>query len=178
MQTFTGLMDTSEQAVDNGFRVKVYMMDEAIEVATFDGDCWKWDTNEVRISRVKTDRFRMDLGDEALFFLPDDPLSFMLQASESPVETSTANQAKRGWLRRRIAEAATNGARVDAPSYVPEPQESPAAGGRYRRRGNHSHIWEATATAGVNRRRCIDCGYISIDLSSMNSALEDGALSA
>ena len=176
MRTFTGLLDTSETATDAAFRVKLYLTDETIEVATFDGDSWKWPAADVEITRVKADRYRLDLGAEALFFLPDDPLSFTLKISPGS-ESAESGTAKRGWLRRRIEEAAASSVDVEQPSYVPDVDEGSSAT-RFSLRGPHNHIWEETDTAGVQRRRCVDCGHVSIDLSNVSSSLRTGVLSA
>jgi hypothetical protein len=169
------MLDTSEEVAQDAFRVKLYLSEDKLEVATFDGDSWQWDSDTAQISRVKAGRFRLDLGDEELFFLPDDPIKFTLNTS--PGEDTRGNSPQRGWLRRKIEEAAATDVEVEAPSYEPDVAIE-SRKDSHRRRGSHSHTWEETATAGVARKRCTECGHVSIDLSGVHSAFESGPLSA
>ena len=175
MQSFTGMLDTSEDVAEDAFRVKLYLGEEKLEVATFDGDSWQWDADTAQISRVKAGRFRLDLGDEELFFLPDDPIKFTLNTSSE--EDTRGNSPQRGWLRRKLEEAAATGVELEAPAYEPDVAAETTGHARKGRR-SHAHTWEETKTAGVARKRCTDCGHVSIDLSGVHSAFETGALSA
>lgn len=171
MHAFSGLIDTSERAADPSLRVRVYISEATIEVATLDGDSWVWDSTHARISRVKADRFRLDLGEEALFFLPDDPIAFTLKASIGTGEADAETEPKQGWLRRRLEEASAEAPVPEAPVYVPDFSEPTSRRRkRFSRRAHHAHIWEETVAAGVARRRCTDCGHVSIDLTKLTSS--------
>lgn len=176
MQSFVGRLDTSADVAEGSFRVKLYFTDDELEVATFDGDVWTWPMTTVQMTRIRADRFQLDLGNETLYFSPDDPLAFTIRFTEwtEPAKTAEPSaSSKRGWLRRRIEDAAAGSAPVDEPTYTPEPAEpSSRAKTRFGRRSSHTHIWEKTVSAGVARRRCADCGHISIDLTGVTSAFD------
>ncbi len=173
MQSFIGRLDTSADVAEGSFRVKLYFKESTIEVATFDGDVWTWPMARVQITRIRADRFQVDLGDETLYFLPDDPLDFTIRFTGATETADSKAGAKRGWLRRRIEEAATVSAPTDDPTYAPESSDPVApVRTRFGRKSSHTHIWEKTVSAGVARRRCAECGHISIDLTGMTSALD------
>lgn len=167
MQGHSGRMGVSPTG-DGGFRVKIYLDTERLEVVSNEGEHWAWPLAEVSVMRHGGHRFELSLGDEQVDFAPDEPIRFGA-AAVGQVDEDTD---RRGWLRRRI-EAARE-AEADEPiigdlAYVEDLEPRPSHKDRKRR---HEHVWEQATSVGVLRRRCVDCGHISIDATGFVSEFD------
>lgn len=166
MYAFPGRIDTSSTG-DAGFRVKILLDEERIEVVSHEGERWSWSLDEVRVQRSGPRRFFLYLGDERLYFTPDEPLGFMA----SPIGQAEEEAERRGWLRRRIEAARaeqTEEPTVGEVEWVEEEPPGPAPSKRRR----HEHEWTETTSAGVVRRRCAGCGHVSIDATGVTTELD------
>lgn len=169
MHTFAGILDTNPGASHSGFRVKVYVDDTNLEIVSTDGEKWGWKRAKVDVGRVRADQFRLSLDGEQLYFSPDDPISFMLNAQDEP---NMPTEKKQGWLRQRLEMAMSDGVPAEEPTYDAVPSEDSGAVGRFGfGRSNHHHEWVESTAGRVIRRRCTTCGHISIDVSGVGSDL-------
>ena len=108
---FVGRITDSESAKNAAMQVAIEIGDETIDIAVSDEERWSWSTAEVTMSRVAIDRFKLELAEETLYFLPVDSTGF---ANDAFGQFSAApNEPFKGWLRRRTEAAQSEELGVD-----------------------------------------------------------------
>jgi len=168
MHTYPGQIDMASTG-DAGFRVKLYLDEEQVEVRSTDGDHWTWPLGQLSVKRAGAGRFFLDLGGETVYFTPDEPLGF----ANSTLEQSESMESGRGFLRQRIERARTEP--VSEPTigeveWIEDHEPPPPKATRRSKR--HEHVWAEGTSAGVLRRRCESCGHISIDITGFVSEFD------
>lgn len=152
---------------DAGFRVKVYLGDDRIEIVSFESERWSWRLDELTVTRSGAGRFALQLAEERIQFVPDEPIRFAAGITDH----MDGHDERRGWLRRRIEEA-----RHVVPAETPvgevEFVEDPEPRATQRRRKQHEHEWDEASSVGVLRRRCVGCGHVSIDITGFVSEFD------
>ena len=108
---FVGRISDSDSSKNAAMQVAVEVSDGSLEITLNDGEQWAWDMKDVKVSRVAIDRFKFELAEENLYFLPVDPMGFVRDLVE--VHTDGPVEPYQGWLRRRI-EAAQDVGHIDA----------------------------------------------------------------
>ncbi len=168
MHTFPGQIDMASTG-DAGFRVKLYLDEEQVEVRSNDGDHWTWPLGHLTVKRAGASRFFLDLGGENVYFTPDDPMAF----ANRTLGQSAAPGLGQGFLRRQIEKARDEPATeptVGEVEWIEDPE--PAVPKATRRSRRHEHLWTEGRSAGVLRRRCESCGYVSIDITGFVSEFD------
>jgi hypothetical protein len=168
MQSYPGRLDVASSG-DAGFRVKLYLTHERVEIVSFESEAWSWPLSKMTVQRSGR-RFLLSLGDEQVYFTPDEPGRFAIGSGDQADDGST----RRGWLRQRIEEARDT---IPAEASVGEVEfiEELAPRATQKRRGRqHEHEWDEGTSAGVLRRRCVTCGHVSIDITGFVSEFDLG----
>jgi len=168
MQSYPGRLDMVSSG-DAGFRVKVYLDDASIDIVSHEGEQWSWPVTDMSVQRAGSDRFHLALGDEQVYFTPDEPLSFATASSVHLDEES----GRRGWLRRRIEAARETTTAEPAVGEVEFVEDlEPRTTQKRRSRRQHEHEWDEGTSQGVLRRRCVTCGHVSIDITGFVSEFD------
>ena len=163
--SFVGRISTSKNAANAAFQVKLYILDDRIDIISVDGEEWSWKISDVTMTRVAVGRYELQLADEHLYFLPVDARGFQRHVIDAGVQE---DRSSAGWLRRRIEAAQASdepavGYDLDVAIESPE-MDSPG-------RRKHVHEWVTGSAVGVRTRRCVSCNRVSIDATGLVSNL-------
>jgi len=165
VKTLKGKLETS-----GGARAAAAVtIDETALTLSAEGEhLGSWGFDAVAVRRTASDRFVLDLIDERLIFIANDPIDF---AYTVPKWIETHQPKKKGGLRRRVSRGKE--------SLIARIENS---GGRRRaqklaKSTEHVHAWRQQALpGGLIRRVCTECDHVSIDLRDAEQPEEQVAL--
>jgi hypothetical protein len=104
---YVGRITDSETAKNAAMQVAIEVIDDKLQIMVSEDEQWAYDMTDVRVSRVAIDRFKLELGEENLYFLPVDPRGFVTDVVEAHSDGLVGSY--QGWLRRRIESAQSEG---------------------------------------------------------------------
>ena len=138
---------------EQGLAARVTFEDETFVIETDDGERNEWHRELVRGVPYDTRTMQLHLDAATLYFHASDPLVF----AERMSGFLSAPRPERRRPRDERRESA-----VDLRGATPLVTRR---AGRRRRRREHSHEWTSHVVGGgIVRRRCIECGDLSIDV--------------
>ena len=153
MKTFKGSLETTD---GNRSSAALTIDPETLTIEVGDEHLGSWAFDSVSVRRTASDRFALDLHDERVIFIANDPIDF---AYTVPGWVETHQPKRRRGLGRHL--------RARKAGLIERIEQS---GGRRRTRklaksAEHLHTWKEQALAGgLIRRICMECGHVSIDL--------------
>ncbi len=156
---------------DPGLPAQVFLDGPDFAIETLDGERHEWARENISVTPFDTCTTELHLDGDRLFFRADDPLVFSDRLTAF-LAAPLKRKRERANGTPKDEPAPPTVVEIDLRDGPPEPStEDPFSPpveveptGRKRRRREHEHDWvRGPAGGGIVRRRCRECGAMSID---------------